>query len=72
MKIFFSNHAIERLKEREISELQVFVTIKSPQEKNKSYRNRIIYKRKFDTKTLEVVTKMENKVTIIISAYVLK
>ncbi len=72
MRIVFSEHAKQRMTQREITELQVFATIKSPQEKVKSYRDRIIYKRLFKNKTLEVVTKIENKITIIISAYMVK
>ena len=72
MRIVFSEHAIERLKQRNISELQVFATVKSPQKKEESYRNRIIYKRKINNKTLEVVTTVENKIVIIISAYMVK
>ncbi len=72
MRIVFSEHATERMIQREISELQVYTTIKSPQEKVESYRERTIYKRKINTKTLEVITKLENKNIIIISAYMVK
>lgn len=72
MRIVFSEHAIERMTLREITELQVFATVKSPQEKQASYRDRTIYKRKFDNRTLEVVTKVEGKNMIIISAYMVK
>jgi hypothetical protein len=72
MRIVFSEHATERVKERDISVLQIFATVKSPQNKSESYRGRIIYSRKFGSKTLEVITKLENKVTIIISAYMVK
>lgn len=72
MQIIFSDHAIERMNSRDISKLQVYATIKSPQEKVISYRDRIIYKRKFENKTLEVITKQENGLIIIISAYMIK
>lgn len=72
MRIVFSQHAIERMNQREITKLQVFSTIKSPQEKVESYKDRIIYKRKFGAKTLEVVTTVENKTIVIISAYMVK
>lgn len=72
MRIVFSDHAIERMSFRKITELQVFATVKSPHEKEVSYRDRIIYKRKFGNKTLEVVTKVEDKNMIIISAYMVK
>jgi hypothetical protein len=72
MRIVFSEHATERMNQRDISELQVYATIKSPQEKTKSYRDRTIFRRKIDDKTLEVVTKLENKNIIIISAYMVK
>ena len=72
MRIVFSEHATERMVQRGISELQVFSTVKSPQVKAKSYRDRIVFVRKFGNKSLEVVTKMENKNMIIISAYMVK
>lgn len=72
MRIVFSEHAIERMNQRNISELQVFATVKSPHNISKSYRGRTVYSRKLNSKTLEVITKLENKTTIIISAYMVK
>ena len=72
MQIIFSDHAVERIHARDISRLKVYATVKSPQKKIKSYRDRIIYARKFGIKTLEVVTKLESDNLIIISAYMVK
>lgn len=71
MKILISEHAKERIKQRNISELKVYATVKNPQTSDKSYRNRILLRRNFGIKTLEVVTKIENSCIIIISAYYL-
>ena len=72
MQIIFSDHALARLKERHISKLQVFVTIKKPQQKLKSYRNRLIFRRLLKAKALEVVAKKDGDVIIVISAYMVK
>lgn len=72
MRIVFSEHVVERMKERKISELQVYTTIKSPQITTKSYRDRILFVRKFGNESLEVVAKMEDKNMIIISTYMIK
>lgn len=71
MKILFSKHAIERIGQRKIPELQIYATIKSPQTTDEGYRNRILVRRNFGTKTLEVVTKVEDSCIIVISAYYL-
>lgn len=72
MQTHFSDHALERMKERGISKLQVYATIKSPQEKLKSFRDRIIFKRTYKLKTLEVITRLEDNKIVIISAYMVK
>jgi hypothetical protein len=72
MQIIFSDHAVERMHARDILKLEVYATVKSPQEKVKSYRDRTIYTRKFGFKTLEVITKLENNKLVIISAYMVK
>ncbi len=72
MRIVFSDHSIERLKQRNITELQVYTTVKSSEDIIKSYRERTVYRRKFGNKILEVITKHEGKDLIIISAYMIK
>ena len=71
MKILISEHARERIKQRKISQLEVYATVKSPQTSDQSYRDRILVRRNFGIKTLEVVTKVEDSCIIIISAYYL-
>lgn len=72
MQIVFSDHAISRIKERRISSLKIYATVKSPQEILSSFKERHIYRRRYGTKTLEVVTKTEGKIIVIISAYMIK
>lgn len=60
------------MKERRISKLQVYATIKKPEAKIESYRDRLIYKRQFKSKTLEVVAKKEAGSIVVISAYMVK
>jgi len=71
MRIVFSEHAENRIKERGISKLKVVATVKKPDEIWDSYRERKIYRRKFHDYTLEVVVKNENFL-VVISAYVIK
>lgn len=56
MSIKFSDHATEQLKERRINIKRVVDTIKNPQEKSKSFKNRTLRQRRFGSKILEVVT----------------
>ncbi|HTK03832.1 MAG TPA: DUF4258 domain-containing protein [Alphaproteobacteria bacterium] len=72
MQTIFSDHALTRIKERHISKLKVYATIKNPQEKLASFKDRAIYRRKFGSKTLEVIAKQENKFIVVISAYMIK
>lgn len=72
MRIVFSDHALERIKERRIAKLKIYATVKNPQEKQLSFKGRDIYKRKYGKKTLEVVVKSEGKIIVIISAYMVK
>ncbi|MDP3918250.1 MAG: DUF4258 domain-containing protein [Candidatus Woesebacteria bacterium] len=72
MKILISEHARERIEQRKISQLKVYATVKNPETSDESYRNRILLRRNFGLKTLEVVIKVENSCIIIISAYYLE
>ena len=72
MQVVFSDHALARIKERHISKLQVYATIKNPEVKTESYKDRLIYKRQFESKTLEVVAKKEVVSIVVISAYMVK
>ena len=72
MQIVFSDHSLARIKERKITKLQVYATIRNPQQKDTSYRERLVYKRKFRSKILEVITKKEGDTIVVISAYMVK
>lgn len=71
MKIVFSDHAKKQRIERKIPIKNVLETIKNPQNKFNSFRNRQLFQRKFGDKILEVVTAPEEKTTIIVTQYYL-
>lgn len=71
MKIVFSEHALIRIRERKISKLEVYATIKNPQSKDETYRERILVRRNFGSKILEAVIRIEEKCIMVISAYYL-
>lgn len=71
MKIIFSDHAKKQRIERKIPLKDVLETIKKPQNKLKSFRNRQLLQRKFGDKILEVVTSQEKDITTIVTQYYL-
>jgi len=72
MRIVFSEHALDRIKERKIPKLKVFATIKNPQNQVESYRGRILIRRNFGSKILEVIIRVEKECIIVVSAYYLE
>lgn len=71
MKIVFSDHAKEQLKERKIPKRFVLDTISNPEDQEKGYRGRSLLRRQFDGKILEVVMVVEDEQLIIITQYYL-
>lgn len=71
MKIKFSDHALEQMKRREISQELVLRVVKRPKKIDPSFRGRMLLQGKFNDKILEVVIKDENDTVIIITAYYL-
>ena len=69
MKNIFSDHAKEQLVERKIPKKIVLETVKNPQKKINSYKNRELRQRKFGSKILEVVIIEEDNSIIIITQY---
>lgn len=61
MKIEFSEHAIDQLKERPtISKEMVLETINSPDKTLTSYKQRTLYQKQYDENILEVVTTVDS------------
>lgn len=69
MKIIFSDHAKKQLVERKIPKKFVLETVKNPQKKIKSFKNRELRQRKFGAKILEVVIIQEEISITIITQY---
>ncbi len=72
MKIIFSDHAKKQLVERKIPKKIVLETIKNPQNKLKSFKNRELLQKRFGGKILEVVIVKEDSVVTIITQYYLE
>lgn len=72
MKIKFSEHAKSQRIERRIPLNQILQTIKNPQNKDVSYKNRQLLQRKFGGRILEVVTVEEEDSTTVITQYYLE
>lgn len=72
MKIKLSDHAKRQRIERQIPLNQILQTIKNPQNKDVSFKNRQLLQRKFSGKILEVVTVEEEDSTIVITQYYLE
>lgn len=71
MRIEFSEHAKERLKVRKISKLKVLEVINNPERTVRSFRSRKLIQRRYGGKILEVITKVENKKIVVVTAYYL-
>ena len=72
MKIEFSKHALDQLKERSrITWEMVVGTIENPNETLESYKGRKLFRRTFQNEVLEVVTIGESGKIIVITEYLL-
>lgn len=71
MKIEYSKHAKERAGFRKISKRRILITIGLPDKTLSSFRDRKVIQKKFGSKTLEVVIKVENDTMMIVTAYYL-
>ena len=68
--IVFSDHALAQNKKRKIPESRIVRTVTDPTEVEKSSRVRLIRRKRFGNKTLEVITVTEgSRVTIITQYY---
>ncbi|MEK7587748.1 MAG: DUF4258 domain-containing protein [Patescibacteria group bacterium] len=68
--IVFSDHALAQNKKRKIPESRIVRTVTDPTEVEKSSRGRLIRRKRFGNKTLEVITVTEgSRVTIITQYY---
>ena len=72
VKIIFSDHAKKQRIERKIPKKYILETVKNPQNKLESFRNRQLLQRKFSGKILEVVTFKEADITTVITQYYLE
>ena len=72
MSIKFSDHARKQIKERKIPVNRVNETVKNPERKIFSSRNRKLRQRQFGSKILEVVTVTEGSRITVITVYYLK
>lgn len=66
--IIFTKHALQRMKERKISKKEVGDVIDNP-DSIKRDTNRIIAKKKFKGKTIEVIFAKEGQKSLIITCY---
>lgn len=67
--IYFTNHALLKLKQREISQSVVKETINSPNYELSSHSGRIIAYKKFDKRHLKVIYKIENSNVVVITQH---
>ena len=72
MSIEFSDHALEQVKSRKIPRKRIIDTIKNPQKKIKSFKNRILRQKQFGSKILEAVTITEGSKITVITVYYLE
>lgn len=72
MSIKFSEHAIERLKQRKISQQRVIIVVRNPDLKLKRSRKRVLRQKQFGDKLLEIVTVTEGSRITVITAYYLE
>lgn len=71
-KIVFSQHASNQLKQRKIAKKSVKYTIKSPEDKIKSFRGRELRQKVFGDKILEVVIYEGEEIIDVITQYFLE
>ncbi len=72
MKLEFSDHAIEQQKIRKIPKMRIIDTVRDPEETEASFRGRVLSRRSYRNKMLEVVTITEEKRIIVVTAYYLE
>lgn len=72
MSIEFSDHALEQIKARKISKSRILTTVKKPENKLKSFKNRRLRQKRFGSKILEVVTVTEGSRIKVITEYYLE
>jgi hypothetical protein len=72
VKVIFSNHAKERLKQREIPSHKVVSTVRNSEKVLISFRARKLFRKRFGDKMLEVIAVEENSVFEVITAYYLE
>lgn len=69
MKLILTDHARQRMEERDITEEMVANAIQRPEVVLPSFRRRELAKKEIRGKTLEVVFKRERGETIVITVY---
>lgn len=69
MKIVLTEHARDRLSQRNIREKEVIQTLKNPDRILKSFGRRKIAVKNIKDKTLEVVFREEKDILIVITSY---
>lgn len=72
MSVEFSDHAQQQLLIRKIPKSRVIETIQNPDEAENSFRKRVLYRKRYTDKILEVIAITEHKNIIIVTAYYLK
>lgn len=72
MPITFSDHALQQIKRRDITETLIEEVVREPEKVVVSYRGRKLRQRRIGDKILEVVTKTEGSRITIITAYFLE
>jgi len=71
MVIVFSDHAKRQISQRGILRKKIINTINNPDEILQTYRNRQLRRKRFGSKLLEVITRVEDSKVIVITAYYL-
>lgn len=71
MKIIFTEHAKQRIKERKIEEKDVIYTLFAPDKYQPTYHDRICVSKKIGNKTLEIIYTEEKEKMIVITCYYL-
>jgi hypothetical protein len=72
MSIKLSDHAIQQIKRRDLSDELIIEIVQKPEEILPSFRGRKLRRRQIGDKILEVVTKTEGSKITIITAYYLE
>lgn len=67
--IVFSDHAIDQNEKRKIPESRIVRTVTDPDDVEPSSRGRVIRKKRFGKKVLEVITVTEGSRIIVITQY---